>query len=69
MSTAGLSDLYVTAELDRRPTVLPDYRREMLAIHELAGRMAETPDDVLPRFVDLALEITGGVSAGLSLYE
>ncbi|TPE42939.1 HWE histidine kinase domain-containing protein, partial [Amaricoccus solimangrovi] len=30
---------------------------------------AETPDDVLPRFVDLALEITGGVSAGLSLYE
>ena len=31
--------------------------------------MADRPDEVLPRFVDLALEMTGGVSAGLSLYE
>jgi two-component sensor histidine kinase len=62
-------DLYITNELDRRPSTLPDYRQEMLAVHELAARMAETPDEVLPRFVDLAMEITGGVSAGISLYE
>jgi two-component sensor histidine kinase len=31
--------------------------------------MAEEPDEVLPRFVDLAMEMTSGVSAGLSLYE
>ncbi len=31
--------------------------------------MARQPEDVLPRFVDLAMEMTGGVSAGLSLYE
>ncbi|MCX7355881.1 MAG: hypothetical protein NTY59_13835 [Alphaproteobacteria bacterium] len=31
--------------------------------------MADHPEEVLPRFVDLAMEITGGISAGLSLYE
>jgi two-component sensor histidine kinase len=41
----------------------------MLAIEELAARMADHPEAVLPRFVDLAMEITGAVSAGLSLYE
>jgi two-component sensor histidine kinase len=74
MSTTEITDrappdLYITNELDRRPSTLPDYRQEMLAVHELAARMAETPDEVLPRFVDLAMEITGGVSAGISLYE
>ena len=48
---------------------MPDYRQEILAVHELAARMADKPDDVLPRFVDLAMEITGGVSAGISLFE
>jgi two-component sensor histidine kinase len=63
------SDLYITGELDRRPATASDYRQEMLAIQDLAVRMAERPEDVLPRFVDLALEITGGVSAGISLFE
>ena len=31
--------------------------------------MADQPEEVLPRFVDLAMEMAGGVSAGLSLYE
>jgi two-component sensor histidine kinase len=68
-SRYALADLYITGELDRRKSTLPDYRQEMLAVHELAARMADKPDDVLPRFVDLAMEITGGVSAGISLYE
>jgi two-component sensor histidine kinase len=38
-------------------------------LQDLAARMADQPEDVLPRFVDLAMEMTGGVSAGLSLYE
>ncbi|MDB5453470.1 MAG: histidine kinase [Caulobacteraceae bacterium] len=67
--TYGLSNLYITGELDRRPAALADYRQEMLAIQELAARMADRPEDVLPRFVDLAMEITGGISAGISLYE
>lgn len=64
-----LPDLYVTEELDCRPSALPDYRREMLALYELAARMAEKPDDLLPRFVDLAIELSDGVSGGISLYE
>jgi two-component sensor histidine kinase len=63
------ADLYITAELDHRPSTAPNHRQEMLAVHELAARMADKPDDVLPRFVGLAMEITGGVSAGISLYE
>jgi two-component sensor histidine kinase len=65
----GPVDLYITGELDLRPSPLPDYRQEMMAVHELAARMADKPDDVLPRFVDLAMEITGGASAGISLFE
>jgi signal transduction histidine kinase len=46
-----------------------DYLQEKMALQELAARMADQPEEVLPRFVDLALEMTGGVSGGLSLYE
>jgi two-component sensor histidine kinase len=65
----GVADLYITAELDRRASAVTDYRQEMLAIQELAARMADSPDEVLPRFVNLAMEITGAESAGVSLYE
>lgn len=67
--TFSLPDLYITGDLDRRGGGIADYRQEMLAIQDLAARMADAPQDVLPRFVDLAIEITGGTSAGLSLYE
>ena len=68
-SQLGLAKVFVTHELDQHPATASDYRREMLAIQELAVRMADRPDDILPRFVDLALEIAGGVSGGISLYE
>ena len=42
---------------------------EKSALLELSQRMLEHPEDVLPRFVELAMTMTGGVSAGLSLYE
>jgi two-component sensor histidine kinase len=64
-----LSDLYITDELDGRPAGIADYRQEMLAILELAGRMADDPEAMLGRFVELAMEITGATSAGISLYE
>lgn len=65
----SIEDVFITDELDRRLPKKTDYRKEKEALQELAARMADQPEDVLPRFVDLALEITGGVSAGLSLYE
>jgi two-component sensor histidine kinase len=59
--------IYVTDELDRRPAKACDPLLEKRALHDLIGKMADQPEEVLPRFVDLAMEITGGVAAGLSL--
>ena len=64
-----VSKVYCTAELAARPERQTDYLKEKQALQELAATLAESPEGVLPRFVDLAMEITGGVSAGLSLYE
>ncbi|MET0660666.1 MAG: HWE histidine kinase domain-containing protein [Steroidobacteraceae bacterium] len=63
------SDLYITGELSARKTHPADFLREKQAIQELAARMVNAPEAVLPRFVDLAMQMTGGVSAGLSLFE
>jgi two-component sensor histidine kinase len=62
-------DLFVTEELFRRKTLPPNLVGEKMAIQELAAHMASDPDAFLPRFVDLAMRLTGGISAGLSLYE
>lgn len=64
-----LDELIISDELDRRPPVQSDHLKEKLAVYDLASRMVDHPDDLLPRFVDIALELTGGISAGLSLYE
>jgi PAS domain S-box-containing protein len=61
--------VFITEELERSAPKKTDYLQEKLALQDLAMRMADQPEEVLPRFVDLALEMTGGVSAGLSLYE
>ena len=64
------ADLYITSELSARGARRqPDYLREKKAIQELANRMVHEPAQILPRLVDLAMELTGGISAGLSLLE
>ncbi|MBR0653205.1 GAF domain-containing protein [Roseomonas terrae] len=64
-----LDDIFLPDELARRVPARPDHLREKLAVYDLAALMADHPDALLPRFVDIALELTGGVSAGLSLFE
>lgn len=68
-NAAPQADLYITAELDLRPVRKANHLREKRAMQELARHMLDDPAAILPRFVDLALEITNGASAGLSLYE
>ena len=64
------ADLYITPQLSARGArKQPDHLREKHAIQELAARMVHEPEQMLPRFVDLAMELTGGISAGLSLFE
>ncbi len=61
--------VFITEELDRRVPVKIDSLKEKIALQELAALMASNPEQVLPKFVSLAMEMAGGVSAGLSLYE
>jgi two-component sensor histidine kinase len=63
------SQMYITDELAMRPLKAANYLREKQAIQTLAAQMIDHPHDVLPRLVDLAMELTGAVSAGLSLFE
>jgi two-component sensor histidine kinase len=64
-----LSDIYITNQLSGRPIRRANYLEEKVALQELTERMSHAPDEVLPRFVELAMRLTGGVSAGLSLLE
>jgi two-component sensor histidine kinase len=65
----SLDDVFLSDELARRAPARPDHLREKLAVYDLASLMADRPELLLPRFVEIAMELTGGVSAGLSLYE
>jgi hypothetical protein len=39
------------------------------ALLQLAGRMHDAPGEMHPKFVELAMELTGAISAGVSLLE
>jgi hypothetical protein len=65
----AVDNVYITDELIRRAPKMTDYRREKQALQDLARQMIEHPADVLPRLVDLAIELCGGISGGISLYE
>ena len=66
---ALFSEVFITDEMLARPTVAADFHREKLAIQDLAARMLGALSEVLPRFVELAMEMLEGCSAGLSLSE
>lgn len=63
------SDVYINDALATRSRSGMDLASEKRALHALAAAMSQTPAEVLPEFVKLAMELTGGISAGLSLYE
>jgi two-component sensor histidine kinase len=60
---------FITSDLESRAIARGDDRREKLAVHELASRMLENSENVLSRFVELAMDLTSGTSAGLSLFD
>ena len=68
-SAAETADVFITDALLAREPKRLDRKRELNAILALATKMADEPSEVLPHFVDLAMELTGAVSAGLSLYD
>lgn len=62
-----VDDVIATELLWTRPAREPEYRLENAALGALAKALAESPGSVVRRLVDLALELTGAQSAGLSL--
>ena len=64
-----LSDVLITEQLHRRVPHNVDYKREKLAIQELAHQMVDHPEGVMPGLVRLAMEACEAQSAGISLYE
>jgi len=69
VAASKVPDVFITSELDRRVPGKIDSLKEKIALQELAVLMASNPEQVLPKFVSLAMEMADGVSAGLSLYE
>jgi len=63
------SEVFITEELAARPPKRTDCQREKKAMLDLAARLADASSEVLPRFVELAMEMTGAVSAGLSIFD
>lgn len=62
-------DIFITDELASRPSKAVNYLQEKRALQQLAASMVDWPDNVLPEFVELAMEMTDAISAGLSLFE
>lgn len=65
----AVAEVYVTDQLSERIAGRPDYPREKLAAYDIAKQMVNDPTRVLPRLVDLAIELCNGVAGGISMYE
>lgn len=64
-----LESVISTPELRKRPSRSPDYQAESRALSGLAQEMANSPQNVLQKLVDVALELSRAQSAGISILE
>src|SRR4051812_6350757 len=65
----ALEDVIATDLLSQRPKRRADYRAETEALGGLAQTMATSPEAIFQQLVDVALELCGAQSAGISLLE
>jgi PAS domain S-box-containing protein len=64
-----LRSITSTAELCQRPSRPPDYAAENRSLVALAQQLAASPDGILQKLADTALDLCRAHSAGLSLLE
>ena len=64
-----LESVINTCELRKRPSRSPDYQAESRALSALAQEMANSPQNVLQKLVEVALELSRAQSAGVSILE
>jgi two-component sensor histidine kinase len=67
--SGAIAEVFITEQLSSRIPADPDYLKEKLAIQDLARHMSDRPKEVLPRLVQLALEICDASSCGVSVLE
>src|SRR5215468_3105709 len=66
---ASLDDVLITAELAHRPTRAADYEAENRALTALAEAMADSPQTILQKLAETALDLCRADSAGISILE
>ena len=69
VETVPPQDLYITPELHRRVPKGVDHLGEKLALQDIGAQMLDHPDQLLPRLVERAMQMTGASSAGISALE
>ena len=65
----ALSEVLITDELYRRPERSPDYVAEHEAFTSLTREMFVSPESLMQRLCEVALELCGAGTAGISLLE
>jgi len=68
-ATATLADVYIVGALLTRPTRQPDYERGHHAFVALSAEMAEHPRNMLQKLAEVAVELCGANTAGISLLD
>jgi signal transduction histidine kinase len=68
-ATVPLPDIFITDELTRRPRRVPDYQAENRCLVELARTLAQTPESLLQRVTEVAMELCHAETCGISLLE
>ena len=69
LDTPDLRSVVSTAELSGRPSRPPDHAAESQALIALAQEMATSPDGILQKLAETALDLCRAHSAGISLLE
>jgi PAS domain S-box-containing protein len=67
--SVSLDDVLITAELAHRPARMANYETENLALTALAEAMADSPQMILQKLVETALDLCRADSAGISILE
>jgi two-component sensor histidine kinase len=68
-ATPRSANVFITDELRKRTPTRSDCQREKKAILDLATHFGKASSEVLPRFVQLAMEMTEAVAAGISIFD
>lgn len=63
----SLESVLSTSKLNQRPTRSADYQKENCALLALAQHLADTPDTILQKLTEVALDIFQAGTAGVSL--